>query len=116
MFFRDEGFAILGGQLVGLKYLDLSHCLQLTDAGFAHLAGLTQLVQLSLSWCDALTDVGLAHIAWLNLHFALTDYVGRIHVILLRPSSAFSLQCTRLLFPNIGLSPAVPGPRVTQSK
>jgi uncharacterized protein YciI len=37
-------------------------CKQVTDAGLAHLKGLTALQSLDLRWFDQVTDVGLAHL------------------------------------------------------
>lgn len=56
----DEGLAPLG-QLPRLEDLDLSECSQLTDAGFAHLSGLTQLRKLNV-WRVQVSDAGVQHL------------------------------------------------------
>ncbi len=62
----DAGLAHLKG-LTSLQDLDLS-CTAVTDAGLVHLTGLTSLQDLDL-WSTAVTDAGLAHLKGLtSLH------------------------------------------------
>jgi hypothetical protein len=49
-----------------LKYLDLSECCNITDAGLAHLSTLP-LQSLNLNWCHNITNTGLAHLSALPL-------------------------------------------------
>ncbi len=49
-----------------LKSLNLYNCTNITDAGLAHLAGLS-LTQLNLTICENITDAGLAHLKGLPL-------------------------------------------------
>ncbi|MCH8828876.1 MAG: hypothetical protein IID45_04785 [Planctomycetes bacterium] len=60
----DNGFAPLGA-LKQLKRLDLGCGHQVTDAGLAHLAGLTKLESLNL-YGASLTDAGLVHLKRMN--------------------------------------------------
>jgi Leucine-rich repeat (LRR) protein len=60
----DAGLAHLKG-LTKLEKLDISHCDNITDAGLAHLKGLTKLERLDISF-NAITDAGLAHLKGLT--------------------------------------------------
>jgi serine/threonine protein kinase len=57
----DAGLAHLKG-LTALQELNLGGCKKVTDAGLAHLKGLTALQELNLGGCVRVTDAGLAHL------------------------------------------------------
>ncbi|MCP4375551.1 MAG: hypothetical protein GY794_05175 [bacterium] len=57
----DAGLAHLKG-LTKLERLDLEDCVNITDAGLARLKGLTTLEHLGLWSCYNITDAGLAHL------------------------------------------------------
>ena len=52
-----------------LKYLNLSGCRQITDAGLAHLNGMQQLTELDLMDCEQITNAALTHLTGLPLEF-----------------------------------------------
>jgi hypothetical protein len=52
-----------------LAHLELSECKQVSDAGLAHLAGLTGLSHLDLSACKQVSDADLAHLVELTSLF-----------------------------------------------
>ncbi len=60
------GMLVRNGILSDVSSLDLSHCQNLTDAGLAHLSGLTQLTSLDLGGCWRLSNEGMGHLAVLT--------------------------------------------------
>ena len=65
-------------QLGTLKFLNLSHCSQISDAGLVSLAALTSLISLDLSYGYRITDAGLQALAPLTALEALTLPTGTI--------------------------------------
>ena len=61
----DAGLAHIS-TLTSLQHLDLDNCTRITDAGLAHLSTLTSLQHLDLNNCTRITDAGLAHISTLT--------------------------------------------------
>jgi len=61
--------------LTSLRYLNLSYCAGVTDAGLAHLKAFPGLRQLYLRGCNRITDAGLLHLHALSdlLTLELTD-------------------------------------------
>jgi hypothetical protein len=57
----EAGLAHLSG-LTQLTELSLVGCNKITDAGLARLSGLTQLKELNLAGCSKITDAGLSHL------------------------------------------------------
>jgi len=49
-----------------LELLILHGCVQMTDAGIAHITKLSSLTTLDLGWCTSLTDAALEHVATLT--------------------------------------------------
>jgi hypothetical protein len=64
-YITDAGLAHLKG-LTKLEQLNVRDCDKLTDAGLAHLKGLTKLERLNISWCDNITGAGLVHLKGLT--------------------------------------------------
>ena len=58
----DDELQDLVRKFPSLRSVDLSNCTQITDAGLAHLRGLTSLENLNLHGCVHITDAGLAHL------------------------------------------------------
>ena len=59
----DSWLCSIAEHCPGLRALDLSGCVNVTDAGLTHLARCTQLATLNLCGCNKVTDAGLAHLA-----------------------------------------------------
>lgn len=92
-----------------LTSLDLCNCIQLTDAGLAHVANLPNLNTLAIDCCSRVTSEGLAHLAALdNLHtlnmdgcYSLSD-VGLGHLGALEQLRKLTISCCQIT--NAGLA------------
>jgi len=59
----DEALKHVSVGLTGLKSINLSFCVSITDSGLKHLAKMVSLRELNLRSCDNISDIGMAYLA-----------------------------------------------------
>ncbi|PSN51042.1 F-box/LRR-repeat protein 14 [Blattella germanica] len=59
----DEALKHVSLGLTGLKSINLSFCISITDSGLKHLAKMVSLRELNLRSCDNISDIGMAYLA-----------------------------------------------------
>ncbi|KAJ9582696.1 hypothetical protein L9F63_022963, partial [Diploptera punctata] len=59
----DEALKHVSLGLTGLKSINLSFCVSITDSGLKHLAKMVSLRDLNLRSCDNISDIGMAYLA-----------------------------------------------------
>ncbi|EEB10384.1 fbxl14, putative [Pediculus humanus corporis] len=59
----DEALRHVSVGLTGLKSINLSFCVSITDSGLKYLAKMTSLRELNLRACDNISDLGMAYLA-----------------------------------------------------
>lgn len=59
----DEALKHVSAGLTGLKSINLSFCISITDSGLKHLAKMVSLRDLNLRSCDNISDIGMAYLA-----------------------------------------------------
>lgn len=58
----DEALRHVAAGLVGLRSVNLSFCVSVTDSGLKHLARMPALEELNLGSCDNISDIGMAYL------------------------------------------------------
>ncbi|XP_054278776.1 F-box/LRR-repeat protein 14 [Macrosteles quadrilineatus] len=59
----DEALKHVSAGLTGLKSINLSFCVSITDSGLKYLAKMASLKELNLRSCDNVSDIGMAYLA-----------------------------------------------------
>lgn len=101
----DEALRHVAIGLTGLKSINLSFCVSITDVGLKYLAKMSSLRELNLRACDNITDIGMAFLAErgsriTSLDVSFCDKIGD-HALLHVSQGLFNLKSLSLNTCNI---------------
>ncbi|KAL0278974.1 UNVERIFIED_CONTAM: hypothetical protein PYX00_000632 [Menopon gallinae] len=101
----DEALRHVAIGLTGLKSINLSFCVSITDVGLKYLAKMSSLRELNLRACDNITDIGMAFLAErgsriTSLDVSFCDKIGD-HALLHVSQGLFNLKSLSLNACNI---------------